>query len=74
MTKAIESLDSKTKRISSDSEYVKMENSRGEWVPAIPLPYYGIKKRCTCGQSFWKYDNYLAHYALKHIVLGDLPL
>jgi hypothetical protein len=74
MSNTVKSLDKKTKRISSDVDHPQMLNGRKEWVPAIPLPFYGLKKRCSCGKSFWKYDNYLAHYALHHIVLGDLPL
>lgn len=53
---------------------ISMQNKRGEWVPAIPLPFYGFKKKCSCGASFWKSSNYEAHYALQHIVLGALPL
>ena len=74
MSNTIKSLDGKTKRVSSKVEYPLMENGRKEWVPSIPLPFYGIKKRCGCGKTFWRYENYLAHYALHHIVLGDLPL
>ncbi len=56
------------------NETVTMENKRGEWIPAIPLPFYGLKKRCNCGRSFWKFKNYQEHYALEHIVLGEKPL
>lgn len=42
------------------------QNKTGEWTQAIPLPYYGIKKTCLCGDSFWKEKNYEAHYALEH--------
>jgi hypothetical protein len=52
----------------------QMENKRGEWVPSIPLPLYGLKKKCSCGASFWKEENYNAHYAYKHALLGELPL
>lgn len=49
-----------------------MENKRGEWVPAIPLPFYLIKRRkCTCGAKFWTNDGYRGHYALKHILDPD---
>lgn len=51
-----------------------MENGRGEWVPAIPLPFYGSKKGCSCGKTFWRQRNYEAHYAYEHIVLGTQPL
>jgi hypothetical protein len=50
---------------------VATENNRGEWVPPIPLPYYGFKKHCSCGQSFWFEENYNAHYAYKHILFPD---
>lgn len=53
---------------------VTMENKRGEWVPAIPMPLFGLKKGCSCGRKFWKLRNYEAHYAYEHIVLGELPL
>lgn len=53
---------------------VTMENRRGEQVPAIPLPLFGLKKQCSCGQSFWKLHNYETHYAHEHIVLGRQPL
>jgi len=49
----------------------KTQNKKGEWVPAIPLPYYGLRKRCRCGESFWKEENYEAHYALVHILRGE---
>lgn len=52
----------------------KMQNKRGEWVPSIPLPFYGLKKRCGCGATFWRESNYNAHYALEHIVTGVKPL
>lgn len=53
---------------------VTTENERGECVPAIPLPLFGLKKQCGCGKSFWKQRNYEAHYAHEHIVLGTQPL
>lgn len=49
----------------------QMMNTRREWVPAIPLPFYGIRKKCSCGKKFWRQKNYEAHYALVHIVLGE---
>ena len=27
----------------------KAQNSRGLWVPSIPLPLYGLRKRCFRG-------------------------
>ena len=47
----------------------------GRWVPAIPLPYYAIRKRCcVCGAAFWTEDGYRGHYALAHILLAEPPL
>jgi hypothetical protein len=42
------------------------------WMPAIPLPFYGLRKRCVCGHKFWTMEGYRAHYALAHI-LEDGP-
>lgn len=47
---------------------VSTENSRGEYVPSIPLPYYGIRKECQCGKKFWTEKGYEGHYALEHIL------
>lgn len=57
------------------------KNKIGEWVPAIPEPYYSILKVCPhsdnspehpsldwCGEKFWTLEGYRAHYALKHIL------
>ena len=43
-------------------------NTRGEWVPAIPLPLLGLRKRCSCGRRFWTLDGYRGHYAYAHIL------
>jgi hypothetical protein len=49
-----------------------MRNSRGEWVPAIQEPYYGIvMKTCSCGRRFFTIDGYKGHYAYKHILNPD---
>jgi hypothetical protein len=46
-----------------------VENKRGEWVPAIPLPYYGkTVKICECGARFLTEKGYREHYALEHIL------
>jgi hypothetical protein len=45
---------------------ISTQNRRGEWVPAIPLPFYGLRKRCTCGRKFWTAEGYRGHYALHH--------
>lgn len=48
------------------------QNSRGEWVPAIPLPYFGsLRVKCTCGAKFWNLEAYEGHYALRHILLPE---
>ena len=54
------------------------ENSRGEWVPAIPLPYMfwlGVPyTQCHCGKRFFgavrgrALRRYEEHYALHHIL------
>jgi hypothetical protein len=49
---------------------VQTQNQRGEWVPAIPLPLLGIRKRCGCGRRFWTMDGYRAHYAYAHAWMG----
>jgi hypothetical protein len=45
-----------------------VRNRRGEWVPAIPLPFYGLRYRCECGRKFWTAAGYQGHYALAHIL------
>lgn len=48
---------------------VRVQNKRGEWVPAIPEPYGTVLNyKCTCGRSFVSYEKYQGHYALKHIL------
>ena len=52
----------------------KAQNRDGEWVPAIPEPFEsGLKSACPkCGKTFWTFEGYCGHYALKHILkLGD---
>jgi len=56
----------KAKSVTTDD--TATQNERGEWVPAIPLPFYGLRKRCTCGRSFWTEEGYRGHYALAHIL------
>jgi len=43
-------------------------NDDGQWVPAIPLPLLGLRKRCECGRKFWTLAGYRGHYALRHIL------
>lgn len=42
------------------------ENEDSTWSVAIPLPFYGLKKKCHCGKSFWKEKNYRKHYRAIH--------
>ena len=42
------------------------EEPTGVWLPAIPLPLFGIRKRCDCGRRFRTLEGYQGHYALKH--------
>ena len=46
------------------------QNSRGEWVPAIPLPLYVRwgRKQCDCGRKFRTMDAYNGHYAYAHVL------
>jgi hypothetical protein len=44
---------------------VSTQNYRGEWVPAIPGPFLGIRKTCRCGRKFWTMEGYEGHYALR---------
>jgi hypothetical protein len=49
-------------------------NDQGQWVPAIPLPLYGLRKQCQCRRKFWTTAGYRGHYALAHILhLGAPP-
>ena len=50
--------------ISSEGNY--QQNDDGSWSTAIPLPLYGLKKRCNCGKSFWRESNYEKHYIAQH--------
>ncbi len=47
---------------------MQVKNSRGEYVPAIPLPYYGLRRMCECRKKFWTQKGYESHYALEHIL------
>jgi len=46
------------------------QNERGEWVPAIPEPYFRAfgRVRCDCGEKFRNRRRYREHYALAHIL------
>jgi len=49
---------------------VNVQNSKGLWVPAIPLPWFLMfhRYRCKCGKVFFKGASYRGHYALTHIL------
>jgi hypothetical protein len=49
----------------------RTQNKRGEWWPSIPLPFYGLRKRCYCGRKFWTMEGYRGHYAVAHILDGE---
>lgn len=44
------------------------QNALGQWVPSIPLPFYGLRKHCGCGRKFWTEEGYRGHYALAHVL------
>ena len=48
------------------------ESEMRVWVPAIPLPFLGFRKRClVCGRKFWKMDTYERHYVVQHVAAED---
>ena len=49
------------------------QNSRGEWVPAIPEPYFLAwgRVRCDCGETFRGRRRFREHYALAHVLALD---
>lgn len=49
----------------------RTQNRTGDWVPAIPLPFFWLYRRCTCGRRFWTMEGYRGHYALVHILRLD---
>jgi len=45
-----------------------MMNTKSGWLPSIPEPFYaGFRKKCHCGQSFWRYETYQVHYIMRHV-------
>lgn len=46
----------------------RVQNARGEWVPAIPLPHYLAfgRVRCDCGRKFRNQGRYREHFAYAH--------
>jgi hypothetical protein len=48
------------------------QNSKGEWVEAVPLPYYLIFGcKCKCGEPFISEKRYEKHYVYQHIWKGE---
>lgn len=48
------------------------QNKQGQWVPAIPLPFFGmIRVKCACGAKFSNMEAYEGHYALRHILFPE---
>jgi hypothetical protein len=54
-----------------DKTVMQAKNAAGQWVPSIPLPFYGLRKRCECGRRFWTLAGYRGHYALAHVLYPD---
>lgn len=53
----------------TDAPQISAQNARGQWVPAIPLPFHGVRLKCLdCGKRFWTMNRYREHYALHHIL------
>ena len=50
----------------SNNDGVWGENEDGTWSEAVPLPFYGLRKGCHCGEKFWKEENYRKHYKAQH--------
>lgn len=53
-----------SKMINQDG--VWSENPDGTWSEAVPLPFYGLKKKCICLRTFWREENYRKHYIAEH--------
>lgn len=49
---------------------VEIQNSRGDWVPAVPLPFFHWFKimECHCGKLRLGMKRYQEHYAYAHIL------
>jgi hypothetical protein len=68
-------VNSGDKVFGTDGEWVEdahsmVLNTKGVWVPDIPLPFYRTKYCCPeqCERSFWTMRGYRGHYALEHIL------
>ena len=48
---------------------VQEDAGNGLWVEAIPLPFYGIRKRCECGRKFWRESDYRRHWRYENTML-----
>lgn len=48
-----------------------VKNRDGEWVPSIPFPLFGLRKKCRfpgCHKHYFTEAGYRGHYALAHIL------
>lgn len=71
MPSAPEEMSEFNRRLGQNSS-VETQNAWGQWVPAIPLPYFGtVRVKCACGAKFWNMETYEGHYALRHILLPE---
>lgn len=43
----------------------------GSWRECPPLPFYGIRKRCSCGRAFWRESAYEQHWKIENAKLLD---
>lgn len=56
-------------KINNIMHNVQTKNRFGEYVTAIPEPYYaGFIKICFCGHIFITKRHYQGHYSLEHIL------
>jgi len=48
----------------------QVQNEKGDWVEAVPLPLYlnNYRCQCQCGRRFVDEETYQGHYALAHIL------
>jgi len=51
----------------STNDKIYQHNADGTWSEAVELPgYYGFKKSCRCGKSFWREKSYYRHFQRAH--------
>ena len=50
---------------------IQIQNTKGVWIEAIPLPFWvgrKLNKPYCCARKFKTLRDYQAHYALEHIL------